>query len=817
VIKDVKYATRMLAKNAGFTAVAVCSLAIGIGANSAIFSFADVLLLRPLPITKPDEVVTLNPGTAAALGSDNSVSYPEYVDFRDRNRTFTGLGAYQYQEFGYAPDSLAAPKMQFGAFVSGNFFDVMGVKPALGRGFFPSEDKVPDRDRVVVLSHNFWVANCNSAASTVGSKIRLDGMDFTVVGVTPASFTGMDQLIKPTLFVPIAMSPAVSGTDNLNKREVRWLNVKGRLKPGVTNAAAAADVNAIAKVLQQTHPAEPRDRKIRVESELTFRVEQSPPDTGLVEMLILLAICVLLVACANVAGLLLSRATGRGREIAVRLAVGAARWQLLRQLFIENLLIALGGALFGILIALAGMRLFASIPVPSDVPISFDISLDRRVLIFTLIVTVASTFLFGLVPAWRSSRADLISGLKARDAEGTRKGRMWGRNVLVSAQIAVSLVLLLASAVIFTGFRKHLATGPGFQTDHLYLVGFDPQLQHYTEGQSEQFYKQLLDAARANTAVRSAALASSVPFGFGGVAPKPIIPEGRTLKPGEHGETVFNATVSDGYFETMHIPILRGRGFEPYDKKDSPRVAVINEKMAKHFWPHQDPLGKRFHLNDANGPLIQIVGIAKQAKYLWISEAPFDYLYLPFSQNQQTSMTLIAESPISDASMLAPVLRGLVQGIDRNMPAFETRTMQDLFTKRAIQTPGIIVKAVAGMGVMALILAVIGLYGLISYSVTRRRREIGIRMAVGADRRKVLSMILGEGLVLAGSGTVVGLGLGIVVARLISSSIIVSSSGMNPALYVLVALPLLVIALLATYAPARSAARIDPMRSLREE
>ena len=816
MIKDVKYATRMLVKNAPFTAVAICSLAIGIGANSAIFSFADALLLRPLPIPKPGEFVTVNPGVATTLGGDNSVSYPDYVDFRDRNRSFTGLVAYQYQEFGYAPNSLITPEMKFGALVSGNFFDVLAVKPELGRGFLPGEDKVPDRDRVAVLSHDFWVANCNSAASVVGSTVRLDGMDFTVVGVAPASFTGMDQFVKPALFVPIAMSAALSGTDNLNKRETQWLNVKGRLKPGVTNAAAAADLNAIAKALQQTYPTEPRDRKIRVQSELALRMEQSPPDTGLVEMLILLAICVLLVACANVAGLLLSRATSRGREVAVRLAVGAARWQLLRQLFVENTLIALGGAVFGILVALAGMRLLASIPIPSDLPLSFDISLDRRVLLFTLLITVASTFLFGLVPAWRSSRSDLISSLRARDSEATRTGRRRGRSVLVSAQLAVSLVLLIASAVIFTGFRKHLAEGPGYQTDHLYLMSFDPQLRHYTAGQSEQFYKQLLDGSRANTAVRSAALASSTPFGFGNDA-KAIIPEGRTLQRGEHAQTVFDAIVSDGYFETMHIPMLRGRGFEQYDKKDSPRVAIINEQTAKHFWPHEDALGKRFHLNDANGPLLQIVGIAKQAKYLWISEAPLDFLYLPFSQNQQTSMTLIAESPIKDASMLAPILRGVVQNIDRNMPAFEARTMQDMYSKRAIQTPGIIVQAVASMGVMALILAVIGLYGLISYSVARRTREIGIRMAIGADQRNVLGMILREGFVLAGCGTLVGLGLGVVAARLIGSTFIVSSQDANPALFVLIALPLLLVALLATYAPARTAARIDPMRSLREE
>ena len=395
------------------------------------------------------------------------------MDYRDRNRTFDGLVAFQYEEFGYAQNSLAVPEMQFGAFVSANLFRVFGVEPTLGRGFLPSEDKVPDRDHVVVLGHDFWLANFIGAASAVGSKIRLDGMDFTVVGIAPAAFTGVDPFIKPSLYVPIAMSPALSGTDNLNKRDARWLKVKGRLKPGVTISRAAADLNAVAKVLQQTYPSEPRDQKIRVETELALRMEQSPPDTALVEMLILLAICVLLVACANVAGLLLSRASARAREVAVRLAVGAARWQLIKQLFLENFLLALGGAVFGIAVALAGMQLFASIPIPSDVPISFDISLDRRVLLFTLIVTVTSTFLFGLMPAWQSSRTDIVSALRARDADATRKGRLWGRNLLVSAQIAVSLVLLITSAVIFTGFRKQLSEGPGFRTDHLYLMTFD--------------------------------------------------------------------------------------------------------------------------------------------------------------------------------------------------------------------------------------------------------------------------------------------------------------------------------------------------------
>jgi macrolide transport system ATP-binding/permease protein len=816
VLKDVKYAARMLAKNKAFTAVAVCSLAIGIGANSAIFSFADALLLRPLPVMKPSGIVTVNPAPAGTFGADSSVSYPDYLDFRDRNRSFDGLVAFQYGQFGYAPNPSVVPEMQFGLFVSGNFFRVLGVEPTVGRGFRASEDRVAGRDRVAILSHDFWLARFNGADSAIGSKLRLNGVEFTVVGVALTAFTGVDQFVKPAIYVPIAMSPALSGTDSLTKREARWLNVKGRLKPGVTNARAEADLSAIAGVLQKTYPSETRDPKIRVETELALRIEQSPPDAGLIEMLTLLAICVLLVACANVAGLLLSRATARGREIAVRLAVGAARWQLIRQLFLENLLLALGGGILGIAIALAGIKLFASIPMPTDVPVSFNVNLDQRVLTFTLIICVVSTFLFGLMPAWRSSRADLVSSLKARDTDGSRKGRLWGRNVLVSSQLAVSAVLLIVSAVVFTGFRSQLAQGPGFQTDHLFLMSFDSQMAHYSKTQNEQFYKQLLDKARSTPDVRSAALESIIPFDFSGDT-KAVLPEGRTLARGEQLPTAFDSIVSDGYFQTMHIPILRGRGFLESDKPDSTRIAVVNEHFANHFWPRQDAIGKRFHLQNAKGPLVQVVGIARQTKYLWIGEPPSDFLYLPFSQNQQNNMTLIAESPMSDASTLAPVLREIVHGIDPNMPAFGVRTMEDLFTKRAIQTPNIIVEAVAGLGVMALILAVIGLYGLIAYSVSRRTREIGIRMAVGADRRGVLQMILRQGLVLALSGAAVGLILGIVASRLVGSMFILSFGGTNPVLFFAIMLPLLTVALLAAYTPARRASRIDPMKALREE
>lgn len=815
MLNDVRYALRMLRKNPGFTAVAACSLAIGIGANSAIFSFADGMLLRPLPVMKPSEVVNIVTGPTT-FGGNKTLSYPEYLDFRDKNRTFDGLIAFQYGQFGYAPNPSVVPAMKFGTFVSSNAFRVLGVEPSIGRGFRASENQVPGRDRVVVISHDFWLTNFNGSNSAVGSTIRLNGIEFTIVGIAPASFTGIDQFVKPALYIPIAMSPVLSGVDNLNKRDARWLMAKGRLKPGVTAARAEADINAIVQALQKMYATEPRGPKMRIETELALRIEQSPPDAELLEMLMVLALCVLLVACANVAGLLLSRATARGREIAVRLAVGAARWQLVRQLFLENLLLAVLGGVLGIAIAFAGIKLFASIPIPTDVPIAFEITLDGRVLIFTLVVAVVSTFLFGLVPALRSSRADVASAIKARDTDGSRKARLWGRNILVAGQLAVSLALLLISSVIFTGFRKQAAQGPGFQTGHLFLMTFDSQMVHYTAAQSEQFFKALLDRVRSAPGVRSAALASTVPLGMNGEG-KSVLPEGRTLKRGEPLPNVFDSAVSDGYFATMHIPIVRGRAFVPTDKPDSPRVAIVNEQFAKHFWPNQDAVGKRFHLGEANGPLLQIVGVAKEGKYLWISEPPVDFLYLPFSQNQQNAMTLVTESRSSDASTLAPELRAIVHSLDANMPAFDVRTMQDLFTKRAVQTPDIIAEAVGGMSLMALILAVIGLYGLIAYSVGRRTREIGVRMAIGADQRGVLRMILRQGLVLAAWGIGVGLIFSMAASRLIGSMLALTFGKTNPALFLAVVIPLFVVALLAAYTPARRASRIDPMRALREE
>ena len=644
MLTSVKHAFRVLRKDPGFTAVAICSMAIGIGATSAMFSFADAMLMRPLPIVEPDRVVAISTTTSGAF-ANATISYPDYVDLRDRNRTFEGLVAGAWGQFGFSPNSQTLPRMKYGLFVSGNLFRVLGVEPALGRGFRPDEDKAEGRDAVVVLGHDFWMSQFGASRSVLGSHVRLNGIEFTVIGVAPEHFTGVDQFLRPALFVPLAMSPRMAQQSSLHKRDVRWLFIKGRLKPGVGMDQAQADIASISKGLQKTYPETDRDQQLRVETELQVRIDQAPPMAAFVGMLVLLGLCVLAVACANVAGLLLSRSRARSREIAVRLAIGAGRGSLVRQLLFENLLVAVAGGVAGVFVAYAGTEFFNTFSFPSDLPIAIKAAVDGRVLLFTLAVSVVSTLFFGLAPALGATRPDLVRALKAGDADSGGKQRFWGRNTIVAGQVALSLVLLTLSAVLLHGFRSQLLQGPGFRTERLFLTSFETQLAHYSDDQTSEFYKNLLQRTRSAPGVRSAALTSAIPLISGESAD--IVPEGYQLARGERTPRAMAAYVSEGYFETLNIPIQRGRGFLESDRQGAPLVAVVNEYGAKHFWPKGDALGKRM---TANGDVVQIVGIARNGKYVWLTEPPFACVYLPFRQHPRSTLTLVAESSVQDAA-----------------------------------------------------------------------------------------------------------------------------------------------------------------------
>jgi macrolide transport system ATP-binding/permease protein len=815
MLKSLRHALRLLLKSPGFTLVGICSLAIGIGATSAMFSFADALILRPLPVLEPTRIAAVTTSSSEAF-ANTALSYPDYRDYRDGNRSFDGLIAASVTSFGFKPNATVLPKVTYGMYVSGNFFRVLGVQPTLGRGFLESEDQAVGRDAVVVLGHDYWKSQFNASPSAIGSTIWINSVPCTIIGVAPQQFTGIDQFVKASMFVPLAMSPRLAGENNLERRDLRWLSVKGRLKPGTSIAQSSADLTGIGTRLEQMYPKSNRNQRVDVETEFQLRVRQSPPNAALVAMLLMLAFCVLLVACANVTGLLLSRARARSREMAVRLAIGAGRGALIRQLLLENLLLAIAGGLAGVAVAYGGTSFFNSIPIPTDVPLAYHVSVDQRMLLFTIAASLISTFLFGLTPALQTTRLDLVSALKAADADSGGRRRLWGRNSIVVGQVALSLVLLIVSAVLLQGFRDELLQGPGFRTDHLWLTNFDTTPVRYTEDQSRRFYKDLLDKTRLAPGVRSAALMSNVPLLFGGSVG--VVPEGYSLPRGQESLSIANSYVSEGYFATLGVPILRGRGFLDSDRSDTPLVAVVNEKFANSYWPKQDALGKRFHLRTATGPLVQIVGIAKMAKYFWIAEPPLDYIYLPYTQNKQPAMTVVAETSAPDAATLAPVLREVVRGIDPNMPVSDARTMQDYYTQRAVKTPDIIAESVAGLGAMGMILAMVGLYGLIAYSVSRRRREIGIRMAIGADRQKVIRMILRQGLVLGSIGVAIGLIVSFLACRAVMTVLwIATFDHLNYALFPAIAVPLLLITLVATLVPARRASLVDPMRALRDE
>jgi predicted permease len=811
----IKHAFRVLARDPLFTTVAICSLALGIGATSAMFSFADEMLLRPLPVLNPDRVVTINTAVSVPFGQNPPISYPDYADLRDRNRTFDGLVAASFAFLGFAPDAAMQPRMKWGLYVSGNFFRVLGVEPTVGRGFRTDEDQVEGRDAVVVLGHDFWAGQFAANPSVVGSRIRLNGIEFRVIGVAPEHFTGIDNVFRPQLFVPLAMFPRMSQKNYLHDREFGWLFIKGRLKPGVGLEQAQADIGALSAALEKLHSSASRKQRLQVETEYQFRMAQGPTQMAMVGMCVLLGICVLLVACANVAGLLLSRARARSREVAVRLAIGASRAALIRQLLVENLLVAVAGGLAALVVADAINEFWRHVPVPVDLPAVFDVKVDHRVLLFTMIVSVLSTLLFGLAPALSATRPNLVPALKAADADSGGKHRFWGRNTIVAGQVALSLVLLAISATLFRGFRNVLTAGPGFRTDGLFLTSFDTQLANYSQDQSQRFYQNLLDRTRAAPGVKSAALISSLPLIGSEIAG--IVPEGWELPAREHSIGTLCASISDGYFQTMGIPILEGRAVLGTDREDTPLVAVVNEHMANHYW-RGSALGKRFQLKDAGQTMVEVVGVAKMAKYQWTGEAPQDFVYLPYRQRAGSKLTLVAESQAPDAGAIAPALREAVRGLDPDMPVFDVRTMHDFYTQSAVKTTDCLTEVVGAMSVMGTILAMVGLYGLVAYSVSRRRREIGIRMALGADRRSVVWMVLRQGLRLSLAGVAAGLIAAFWACRAITSDpLFFTFKRVDPVVFIAIPLLLLLVTVLATWAPARQAARVDPLTSLRDE
>jgi macrolide transport system ATP-binding/permease protein len=811
--REIRHALRLLARNRAVTLISALSLGLGIGANSAMFSMADALFLRPLPIPNPGEVVVV--ATDAPQGG-SMVSFPDYRDFRDKSHSFDGLVALQISTFSVARSNTEVPQMRAGVAVTDNFFSVLGVQPAMGRGFLPEEGQVAGRDAVVVLAEEYWRTALGADRSVVGRSIRIDGIDFTVVGVAPASFTGVDQYLRPSFYVPVMMLQRLNGTpDNpLEKRGDHSFQVKGRLKDGVGREQAQAELATIWKALEQQYPDTDRNRTVAVRTELEDRYRQDTMDAQLIGMLMALVGVVLIIACANVANLLLGRARARTREMAVRMALGISTLRLLRQLMVESLLLALLGCTLGLGFAYGGIRFLQTLEIPTDLPVVIHPVLDVRVLMFSLLCALVSALLFGLAPAWRSLKVELVPALKSAQTGVEARHRTWGRDLLVVAQIALSLVLLVATGMLLDGFRKTLLSSPGFRTDHLLMTEFDTSMVRYTPAQTHDFYRNLVERARALPSVRNVSLSEVVPFDPGQDMLE-VVPEGYQLPKGQENVSLLGSGVDENYFSVMKTPLLGGRAFKADDKEGAPLVAIVNQQFVKTYWPNQNPIGKRLRLAADKDKWRMVVGVTGTGKYIFISENPQPFVYLPFAQYPRTRMVLLTET-YGDPRTLAEPVREIVHTLDPNQPLFNMRTMSSFYHTRAVSTPLFIMEIVAAMGFMGLTLAVIGLYGLITYSVARRTREIGVRMAVGARRSDVLVMVLKQGLRLSLAGIAIGGLVTLAVVHLLAAGL-VGLATPNLLTFALVPVLLLVATLASCYRPAHRASVIDPMMALRYE
>jgi predicted permease len=817
MLNDIRYAIRTLRKNPGFALTAILSIGLAIGANSSIFGFIDALLLRPFPVLRASDVVAVQQVKPAASASGlanlgGAMSYPDFVYFRENNKSFVDLLAYDLVSAGFAPDSRTQPQLRMGYVVSGNFFSALGVKLQLGREYSADEDRVPGRDAVVILDHGVWKREFASDPSIVGRSVKLGGLDFTIIGVAPESFSGLDSFVHPVFYAPMMMAGKFPpDADMLTNRALRRFDVKGRLKSGVSIATAAGEAAMLARSLEHDYPDTNRGFGATVLTENQFRFERMPVYRMVVVSLFGLVFIVLLIACCNVANLMLGRGKSRAREIAVRLAIGASRSRLVRQLMAESLIIALAGAVVGLVVANGALNFFASkVVVLSDAPVELAFQLDSRVLYFTLLVSVASAILFGLVPALQATRANVAPTLKSGELTERRK-RFLGRNALVTVQLAGSVLLAIAAIQIYYGYGYLLAGAHGFRRDHVLTMRLDPSVAGYTPAQTAQFYRILLDRSREIPGLTSAALTSFLPLTVD-IRQKDVIPEGYQFPTDQRSVSVLSSSVDDHYFDTFGVRILAGRRFANTDTANSPKVVIVNNALAQKYFGG-NAVGRRLRLNGPDGPWAEVVGVALTGQYLSVAEPPTDFLFLPHTQEPLPRMTVLALSS-GDPATLAEPMRQLVRSIDANMPVLSVRTMDNHFEQSA-SSNFLLTNAIFGSAsFIGLVLALVGLYAVVSYQVARRTREIGIRMAIGAAKGQIMRMVLREAAVMS----LVGVGIGIVLSLAAGRGLTMGHpTPFSLMLNVLVPLALLLTTLLAVAIPARRAARVDPLISLRQD
>ena len=817
ILQDLRGGYRLMWKSPGFTAVAVLSLALGIGANSAIFSVVSAVLFRPLPVKDPKQLVSLYSGFGSQRTTFGPFSYADYVDFAEKTDVFSGLVAH-FQDSMILGESDQAIPVQ-AAVVTGNYFSTLGVEAVRGRTFTAEEDKVKGANPVAVLSYGLWQKRFGGDPNVIGTSVKLKQQPFTIIGVAPGRFTGTDLGRAPDIWVPMSMYAQVGLSDTMmTMRENHWLAVIGRLKPGVTVEQAQARVNVLAQQLAQEYPAEwtIKGKEQRTATVLSQTTAWYPPEVqssivAVAALLMGIVGMVLLIACTNLANLMLARASARRKEISIRMAVGAKRGRLIQQLLTESVMLALVGGVLGMFIVwVLGKLLVAFKPAVAS-QITLDVGLDARVFIFMLVVSVFTGVLFGLAPALQATKVDLVPALKNDAAAPGRGYRRYGlRNLLIVAQVSVSLVLLIGAGLFVRSLRNAESIDPGFEMDHLLTMKLDTTVVGLEATKAMAFYKNVMDQTRSLPGVRSVSMASSGPLEvISGL--RPVFVEGYSPRPGEDMSYSYNIVTPD-YFQTMGIPLIQGREFTEADKAKSEYVAIINETMARTFWPNESPIGKRISDQGQTGPFRVVVGVARESKYLTLGETPRPYYYMPLQQDFFPSARLHVQT-MGDPQSMVNSVRNVIRNIDATVPISNVQTGGE-HLGLALLVPRVGAMLLGPAGLVALLLGIIGLYGVMSYSVARRTQEIGIRMALGAQKRDVLMMVIKEGMGLVGVGLLLGLIVAFAITRILSS-LLYGISATDPLTFIVVSLILTGVALVSIFIPARRALKVDPIIALK--
>jgi len=806
----------MLTKTPGVTCVAIVTLALGIGANTAIFSGVSAFILRDIPVPEANRLVR-----PVEMGEDggrvDEISYPDFVEYRNQSTSFTGLAAEDMLQV--AIDTQDQNDVIWGQAVSGNYFDVMQVKPLMGRAFLPEEDGAPGAHPVVVLGHSLWERRLGSDPNIVGKKLRLNNRPYEVIGVAPKFFKGSKFGLSMDFWVPIAMVEELRGvTDWLKSRNSHWMNVIGRLKPGVSLAQATAEANAISSRLNQIYPD---DRASTTHAKVLTEADGRWGNAGVVfksgsGVAMAIVGLVLLIACANVANLLLARAAARRKEIGIRIALGASRSRLIRQLLTESLLLSLAGGGLGLLLAYWITHLMEGfIPILQYNIIENFFDLDSRALLFTFVLAVASGLVFGLAPAWNSSNPDIVPILKGgSDVRQRRTRRLTLRNTLVVAQVALSLTVLVCGGLFIKSFRRAQQMDPGFETRNALLATLNPQLVGYDNERARNFYEQAVARVSSIPGISGAGVARLIPLGDSFNSTGPVLKEGEVLQRGSTGRNIGTNVVSAGYFNALRIDFLDGRNFDERDKLNAQKVLVINQHMAEQLWPDESALGKRIFIGTDDHEGIEVVGVVKTGRYRNLAEDPRSFMYFPVTQRRPGIMTLVARTN-GDPRNFVGAIRHEMQMLDRTVPLSSVRTMPEHMTW-PLWAPNMAASLSLGFGLVALLLSSVGLYSVMAYVVSQRTKEVGIRMALGASRKDVLQMITSQGMRLALIGAAIGLALALALAKVVSS-LLIGISGYDVTTFVVVFGLLGVVAFVASLLPARRATKVDPMVALRYE